>query len=137
MIRSPQGPREWLSGAAGNVSRSSRPVGLAVLLLVAIIGELFLATSFLISADRALVRDGTVLWLFAIFQICLLGPIAYLFWRRVKLQIHKQRDRLESYRVGVNSYIVKPVEFDSFVRAMADAGLYWMLLNKPVEAPVP
>ena len=42
----------------------------------------------------------------------------------------EERDRLESYRMGVNSYIVKPVEFDSFARAVAEVGLYWMLLNK-------
>lgn len=43
----------------------------------------------------------------------------------------EERDRLESYRIGVNSYIVKPVEFDTFVKAVADVGLYWLLLNKP------
>lgn len=33
------------------------------------------------------------------------------------------------YRLGVNSYIVKPVEFDNFVKAVSDLGLYWMVLN--------
>jgi CheY-like chemotaxis protein len=37
------------------------------------------------------------------------------------------------YELGVNSYIVKPVDFDSFVKAVADVGLYWMLLNQPPE----
>ena len=43
-----------------------------------------------------------------------------------------ERDIVESYRLGVNSYIVKPVDFDKFVTAVAEAGLYWLVLNKPV-----
>ena len=43
----------------------------------------------------------------------------------------EERDRVESYRLGVNSFIVKPVEFDGFVRAITEVGLYWLLLNKP------
>lgn len=43
----------------------------------------------------------------------------------------EERDIVESYRLGVNSYIVKPVEFESFARAVSDLGLYWMLLNRP------
>ncbi|MEX2115746.1 MAG: response regulator [Bacteroidota bacterium] len=44
----------------------------------------------------------------------------------------EERDIVESYRLGVNSYIVKPVDFDKFVTAVADTGLYWLLLNKPI-----
>ena len=40
------------------------------------------------------------------------------------------RDRIESYKLGVNSYIVKPVGFDNFAYAVAQIGLYWALLNK-------
>jgi two-component system response regulator len=43
---------------------------------------------------------------------------------------NEQKDRIESYQLGVNSYIVKPVEFDSFARAVAQIGFYWVLLNK-------
>ena len=43
---------------------------------------------------------------------------------------HEQRDMVESYNLGVNSYIVKPVDFDQFMAAVADLGLYWMLLNR-------
>lgn len=40
------------------------------------------------------------------------------------------RDIAESYKLGVNSYIVKPVEFDAFSETVAKAGFYWMLVNK-------
>lgn len=40
-------------------------------------------------------------------------------------------DRIESYKLGVNGYIVKPVEFDNFSQAVAQIGFYWALLNKP------
>ena len=42
----------------------------------------------------------------------------------------EERDIVESYKLGVNSYIVKPVDFDKFVNSVADLGLYWLLLNK-------
>ena len=44
---------------------------------------------------------------------------------------NEDRDIIDSYRLGVNSYIVKPVEFDKFIKAVSDLGLYWLLLNKP------
>jgi CheY-like chemotaxis protein len=44
----------------------------------------------------------------------------------------EQRDLVESYRLGVNSYVVKPVSFDQFAGAVQQLGLYWLLLN---EAP--
>jgi len=44
---------------------------------------------------------------------------------------HECRDLEECYRLGANSYIVKPVEFDSFIKAVTELSLYWMLLNKP------
>ncbi len=43
----------------------------------------------------------------------------------------EEKDRVESYKLGVNSYIVKPVEFDSFARVASEIGLYWVLLNRP------
>ena len=43
----------------------------------------------------------------------------------------EQRDVIESYDLGVSSYIVKPVNFEQFVATMRQLGLYWLLLNQP------
>jgi len=46
----------------------------------------------------------------------------------------EERDLVKSYDLGVNSYIVKPVDFAQFVEAVSSIGLYWILLNKaPVQ----
>jgi two-component system response regulator len=42
----------------------------------------------------------------------------------------EERDISECYKLGVNSYVVKPVEFDKFYKAVADLGMYWLVLNK-------
>lgn len=43
----------------------------------------------------------------------------------------EERDIIESYQLGVNSYIVKPIDFDKFMDAVSELGLYWLLLNQP------
>jgi two-component system response regulator len=42
----------------------------------------------------------------------------------------EERDVSECYHLGVNSYVVKPVEFDKFYQAVSDLGTYWLVLNK-------
>jgi CheY-like chemotaxis protein len=42
----------------------------------------------------------------------------------------EDRDIIDSYKLGVNSYVVKPVGFENFSKAVAELGLYWMLLNQ-------
>jgi CheY-like chemotaxis protein len=41
----------------------------------------------------------------------------------------EERDIVESYKLGVNSFVSKPVDFDEFAEAVANLGLYWLLLN--------
>ncbi|WP_276366338.1 response regulator [Chryseolinea sp. H1M3-3] len=43
----------------------------------------------------------------------------------------EERDVIESYQLGVNAYVVKPVEFEKFVDAVTQLGLFWLLLNEP------
>jgi CheY-like chemotaxis protein len=42
----------------------------------------------------------------------------------------EERDIAECYRLSVNSYVVKPVEFDRFFKTVSDLGKYWLILNK-------
>jgi DNA-binding NarL/FixJ family response regulator len=43
----------------------------------------------------------------------------------------EEQDIVDSYKLGVNSYIVKPVDFGQFSEAMRQLGKYWVLLNEP------
>lgn len=45
----------------------------------------------------------------------------------------EEKDIVSSYQLGVNSYVVKPVGFEGFAKAVAELGLYWMLLNKSIN----
>ena len=44
----------------------------------------------------------------------------------------EEQDIINGYRLGTNSYIRKPVDFDQFVEAIRQLGLYWLVLNEPV-----
>jgi CheY-like chemotaxis protein len=43
----------------------------------------------------------------------------------------EEKDIIDSYKLGVNSYIVKPVDFEKFSRSVAEMGYYWVFLNQP------
>jgi CheY-like chemotaxis protein len=42
----------------------------------------------------------------------------------------EENDMVESYKLGVNSYIVKPVDFDKFINCIKDLGMYWLVVNQ-------
>jgi two-component system response regulator len=48
----------------------------------------------------------------------------------------EEKDMLASYSLGVNSYVVKPVEFKDFAKAVSELGLYWLLINQTVKEAV-
>jgi len=43
---------------------------------------------------------------------------------------NREKDMIESYKLGVNSYIQKPVDFDQFVESVKQIGMYWLLVNQ-------
>jgi len=43
----------------------------------------------------------------------------------------EERDMVESYKLGANSYITKPVDFDKFAQTVSEMGFYWLLVNQP------
>src|SRR5260221_1869134 len=43
----------------------------------------------------------------------------------------EESDIVETYKLGVNAYIVKPVDFEQFVKAVTQLGFFWLLLNQP------
>ena len=45
----------------------------------------------------------------------------------------EEPDIAEAYKLGANSYVVKPVDFEQFLNAMSSLGLYWLLVNEPLR----
>jgi len=48
----------------------------------------------------------------------------------------EERDMIESYKLGVNAYVVKPVDFHEFVNAIKELGVFWALINEPPPGSV-
>jgi CheY-like chemotaxis protein len=44
---------------------------------------------------------------------------------------HEERDLVQGYRLGVNAYVVKPLEFDAFAEAVRQLAIFWALINEP------
>ena len=44
---------------------------------------------------------------------------------------HEEKDMVASYRLGVNAYVVKPVDFHEFVNAIRELGFFWAIINEP------
>jgi len=61
------------------------------------------------------------------------GPSACFFAIPVVMltSSREERDLLESYKLGANAYIQKPVEYDSFRQAVKQLGLFWLVVNEP------
>jgi DNA-binding response OmpR family regulator len=44
---------------------------------------------------------------------------------------HEEKDMVASYKLGVNAYVVKPVDFHEFVNAVKELGVFWAVINEP------
>jgi CheY-like chemotaxis protein len=49
---------------------------------------------------------------------------------------HEEKDMLTSYKLGVNAYVVKPVDFHEFVNAVKELGMFWAVINQPPPGSV-
>ncbi len=49
---------------------------------------------------------------------------------------HEERDMMRSYNLGVNAYVVKPVDFHEFVNAVKELGVFWAVINEPPPGSV-
>jgi DNA-binding response OmpR family regulator len=49
---------------------------------------------------------------------------------------HEERDLVASYKLGVNAYVVKPVDFHQFVNAVRELGVFWAVINQPPPGSV-
>ena len=48
---------------------------------------------------------------------------------------NEEKDRINGYGLGANSFVRKPVEFDRFIEAVRQLGLYWLIINEPAPLP--
>ena len=71
-----------------------------------------------------------------ILQKCKVDPRTKNIPVVVLTSSREERDLIQSYHLGVNSYVVKPVDFPQFTDAVRQLGLYWMLLNQVPSEPL-
>jgi two-component system response regulator len=107
-VKDGQEALDWLLGTAPHAGRDARPRPKVVLL------DLKLPKVDGLEVLRAIRADERTRLL----------PIV------VMTSSYEQRDVIESYKLGVNSYVVKPVDFDAFSAAVAELGHYWLLVNE-------
>ena len=48
---------------------------------------------------------------------------------------HEEKDMMRSYKLGVNAYVVKPVDFHEFINAVKELGMFWAVINEPPPRP--
>ena len=48
---------------------------------------------------------------------------------------HEEKDMMRSYKLGVNAYVVKPVDFHEFINAVKELGVFWAVINQPPPRP--
>jgi CheY-like chemotaxis protein len=49
---------------------------------------------------------------------------------------HEEQDMMRSYKLGVNAYVVKPVDFHEFVNAVKELGIFWAIINEPPQGSI-
>jgi two-component system response regulator len=60
------------------------------------------------------------------------NPLTHVLPIVILTSSSEERDIIESYSLGANSYVRKPVDFDEFTEAVRQLGLYWILINQPL-----
>ena len=109
VVRDGQEALDWLEGAGSHAGRSPAD------------------TPALILLDLKLPKvDGL-----EVLQRLRANPATQLVPVVILTSSREDRDRIEGYRVGANSYVQKPVDFTQFVDAVRQLGIYWLILNEP------
>ena len=73
---------------------------------------------------------------FEVLRRIRLHPVTRLLPVVILTSSIEDEDRLKGYSLGANSYVRKPVEFDEFVNAVGQLGLYWLLINLPPDESI-